>query len=391
VCAKATIFDEMLPAEIEADNLEMEIVDLMIFISNNPIPQNYGKLFQPPPGRAAQGEEDVEEPVKLLASSTLVKYVGGIIQLFRNKFPDHEDFDGLGKHDSPEFWSRLHSQFGTAVTRFHHQIGSEYILADNDIQPIYSSNQYTPPPTQIQDYVSLIDLQYILKKLIKDAKPGGRGVVDDGPLQRRALIALTFMCVAWGGEVKFIDTNRFMYHPMLGCLDLVWTELKTTNRYSMPVFPNKSTYESDVFHCLGGWFLCEDGLHRSHNEQGFETFLFPSLHRIRNDSVTKKITSAIRGVLPNNLTQEMVKRYSAKSLRKGSITQLMMKPGLTVGDVCGRSGHSTGTNIDTYADKRNDCWDYEVVKLLQSGQMLMPLSMCQGLNAYSRMGVLPLR
>ena len=84
--------------------------------------------------------------------------------------------------------------------------------------------------------------------------------------------------------------------------------------------------------------------------------------------MTKKITSAIRGVLPNNLTQEMVKRYSAKSLRKGSITQLMMKPGLTVGDVCGRSGHSTGTNIDTYADKRNDCWDYEVVKLLQSGK-----------------------
>ena len=35
---KRTTFDEMLFSEIEADNLEMEIVDLMIFISNNPIP-----------------------------------------------------------------------------------------------------------------------------------------------------------------------------------------------------------------------------------------------------------------------------------------------------------------------------------------------------------------
>ena len=248
----------------------------------------------------------------------------------------------------------MHSQFGTAVTRFHNQIGSDFVFGDQDIQPIYSSNEYTPPPTQCNDFVSLIDLQYILKKLIGDAKPGGKGAIDDGPLQRRAIIALTFVCVARGGEVKFIDTTRFMYHSRLGCTDFVWTEMKTTNRYSMPVFPNKSTYESDVYHALGSWFLCEDGLHRSPCEQqGFGTFLFPGLHNIRNNSVTKKITNVIRGVLPKNMTAEMTNRYSAKSLRKGSITQLQMTPGLTLADICGRSGHSTGTNIDSYTDKRN--------------------------------------
>ena len=56
LCGRATTFDEMLETEIEADNLEMEIVELMMFISNTPIPQKYGALFKPPPGKG--GEED---------------------------------------------------------------------------------------------------------------------------------------------------------------------------------------------------------------------------------------------------------------------------------------------------------------------------------------------
>ena len=108
LCGRATTFDEMLETEIEADNLEMEIVELMMFISNTPIPQKYGALFKPPPGKGAEGEEDNDndpEPTKVLGSSTLLRYVGGIIQLLWNKFPDHEEFTGLGRNESPEFWT----------------------------------------------------------------------------------------------------------------------------------------------------------------------------------------------------------------------------------------------------------------------------------------------
>ena len=167
------------------------------------------------------------------------------------------------------------------------------------------TNNYLPPPTtECNDYVSLIDLRYILKHLISDAKPADSGFVEDGTLQRRAIILMTFMCVARGGEVKFIDTSRFMYHPFLGCTDLVWTEMKMMNRYSMPVFPNKSTYETDVYHALGSWWLVEGGLHRTATEQGYHTFLFPRLHRIRNNSVTKKVTTIICDTLPARLTQQ---------------------------------------------------------------------------------------
>lgn len=206
---RETTFDEMLASEIESDNLEMEIVDLLIFITNNPIPVGYGKSFKPP-----GVEEDADahdEPVKVLTEKTLLQYVGNIVQLFRQQFPTHDEFVGLGSHDSPEFWSRLQSRFGTELHRYHLQIGSDYYFGDTEVWPIYSTNNYLPPPTtEYNDYVSLIDLQFILKKLITNAKPAGNGVVEDGPLQRRAMILMTFVCVARGGEVKFIDTSRIL-------------------------------------------------------------------------------------------------------------------------------------------------------------------------------------
>ena len=118
----------MLPSEIEADNLEMEIVDLLIFISNTPIPVNYRELFKPPTTKPPGGdEEDNDEPIKVLTDKTLLQYVvGNIVQLFRYKFPNHEEFASLGRLDSsPEFWTRLQSQFGTAIHRYHLQIGSD--------------------------------------------------------------------------------------------------------------------------------------------------------------------------------------------------------------------------------------------------------------------------
>ena len=106
LCGRATTFDEMLETEIEADNLEMEIVELMMFISNTPIPQKYGALFKPLPGKGGEEDNDNDpEPTKVLGSSTLLRYVGGIIQLLWNKFPDHEEFTGLGRNESPEFWT----------------------------------------------------------------------------------------------------------------------------------------------------------------------------------------------------------------------------------------------------------------------------------------------
>ena len=112
---KETTFDQMLPSEIESDNLEMEIVDLLIFITNNPIPVGYGKSFKPPGVEEDHDEPLNDEPVKVLTEKTLLQYVGNIVQLFKQKFPNHEEFVGLSSNETPEFWSRLHSRWGTAL------------------------------------------------------------------------------------------------------------------------------------------------------------------------------------------------------------------------------------------------------------------------------------
>jgi hypothetical protein len=79
--------------------------------------------------------------------------------------------------------------------------------------------------------------------------------------------------------------------------------------------------------------------------------LFPDLHSYQNNGVSKKITAILHENLPQGCPNDLKDSYSAKSLRKGSITELMTHQKLTGLDVCGRSGHSTGTTLDTYADK----------------------------------------
>lgn len=196
VRGRGTTFDNMPAEEIECDNLENEIAEPAFFCSSTPIPTNYVEKFEPPPMRP--GRED--EPITIIRADTLAQYIGNIIKLFQHRFPDHEYFRGLDVNDSsdvPEFWRTLRPQFLKVCGRFHLTTGSDYVFSNTNVRPIYSSNHYTAPHTRdghIIDHVSLVDLKYLLKQLINNAKPSS--LQHDGPLQHRAIIALTFMCVA---------------------------------------------------------------------------------------------------------------------------------------------------------------------------------------------------
>ena len=81
--------------------------------------------------------------------------------------------------------------------------------------------------------------------------------------------------------------------------------------------------------------------------------VFPSLHSIQDATVAKKITAAIRKYLPALLSKEIKVKFSSRSLRQGAITELSMHSAITLFQACARSGHSTGTSLDSYIDKRN--------------------------------------
>jgi hypothetical protein len=101
--------------------------------------------------------------------------------------------------------------------------------------------------------------------------------------------------------------------------------------------------------------MCCNGLYRNEDQikNNLSMVVFPSLHSIQDAAVAKKITAAIRKYLPASLSKESKDKFSSRSLRQGAITELSMHSAITLFQACARSGHSTGTSLDSYIDKRN--------------------------------------
>ena len=97
--------------------------------------------------------------------------------------------------------------------------------------------------------------------------------------------------------------------------------------------------------------MYEDGLFCSEEdvEKYSGTNAFPTLHRINDESVAKRMTTVIRESLPEG-TQ---KHFASKSVKKGTVNIMSEHPKATVFSVCARSGHTTRTTLDSYLDKKN--------------------------------------
>ena len=347
---KITKFEDMSFQEIETDNLENEIKNFAKWCSSTPIPRKFDDNLQPPRASIAD-----DAPITLNTTTTLSQYIGRILTLLRDIFPGHPDFANLHKTDHPTWWTRLRPVFEHECDRFLFNLKSDYTFGETMTRPLYSTNNYiglTADDAAINDLVSLIDLCYILKHLLRGATyhftPGG-----EGKLQQRAWIAITFLAMGRGGEIKFTDTADMMYHPRVEVTDLPWSESKTLNKYAMPMIPNKDNYLYDFYHCLGSFWAVEGGLFRNENERNIQSFLFPFLHGLKNATVSKKITDILRDNLPNGCPPVLVKSISSKSIQRGGISQLIIHPDLNNSDICGRSGHASGSNIDLYTDDRN--------------------------------------
>ena len=183
---KSTL-EDMLFIEIESDNLESEIISICAFASSTPIPRYYVNDFEPPPRRPDQEDE----PIQIIIPNTLSKYIGKILKILQYKFPHHPEFESLDINkpsDVPEFWTSLGPQFKKACNTYQNSIGSDYTFGDTTKRPLYSSNNLTQvnEDESIRDYVSMIDLEYMLKKLVKGATT--MAYDKDGALQHRFML-----------------------------------------------------------------------------------------------------------------------------------------------------------------------------------------------------------
>ena len=188
----------------------------------------------------------------------------------------------------------------------------------------------------------------MLLSILRKAKPGGRF------LQEACWVALLSDAIGRGGEIRLQNFTHWEWHEHLQLTNAPWTELKTLSRYAMGMVPH-SQWVFDFYHRFACYFAFEDGLHREDKDikKGLQNKVFPALNLMTLGSVASLVTNIIRDNFPTECPQDMIMSYSSKSCRHGAITECANSGQLTIFDVCGRSGHSTGTTVDTYYDRSN--------------------------------------
>ena len=116
-------------------------------------------------------------------------------------------------------------------------LGSKFTFCETAVRPLHSDNGaagFDLPTTH--DFVSVIDLQSVLKSLFHDAV---LHCDREGKLQQRAWLSTLCSTVGRGGKVKFQDYGDWMWHPKYEVTDAGWTELKLTKMHAMPMAPHK--------------------------------------------------------------------------------------------------------------------------------------------------------
>ena len=112
----------------------------------------------------------------------------------------------------------------------------------------------------------------------------------------------------------------------------------------MAMVPDRDSYICDFYHSLWCFFTLEKGLFRDNISKRASDFLFPTLHKLRNNSITSSLTRTIRDNLPGGICNEVKNYFSSKSLRKGGVSELAFHPEIGVYESAGRTGHHVGSN-----------------------------------------------
>ena len=351
---------DMVYGEIENEHLNNLFLIIARFLSINPVPKYFNDELKP----RNPDNKKCNQPI------TIVKYFGQMKEVIKEKFPQHPDFaHSTLPYKDPVWWSSLLAGFEKDVNRLMIRLsGSEDIVfGDNTTAPLYRTNHRleetvanraeehmwfieTTGSQVINDYVSLIDMKYITRQLMRNARP-----IGTKSLQHRAWLVVLFLACGRGGEIKFVDFSEWQFLPSIEVLDTSWTELKVLEKYSMGFVPDRDSYLLDIYHALGCYFAMERGLFRHPDQlkKSLGNYLFPDLHSMPDKSVTTAVTAVIRGCLPTNIPASAKAHLSAKSTRYGAVSQMAVHPQCDLFETVARSGHATGINIDYYTDKKN--------------------------------------
>ena len=172
------------------------------------------------------------------------------------------------------------------------------------------------------------DLLSICKSMIKDG--------DRETAKKLLEIVITRQGIGRGGEIAFIRWNEATWDALFNCMDMDWTIIKQLDKQCMLFFCDRRNYELCPYFALG-WYFMIGGLRRNGISAATSQFVCPYLHKMRRDSVAKRLTTTIRAHIPNEAEKKI---YSSRSLRSGAMTENAIS-GLTKELQYNRSGHTS--------------------------------------------------
>jgi hypothetical protein len=128
--------------------------------------------------------------------------------------------------------------------------------------------------------------------------------------------------------------------------------------------PHRHNYRVCFFHAMACYYAVEDGLFRDQSHSQCSQKVFPNLNKIQDSAVSRKLTELIRKFIPNGVSNEVRKSFSAKSMRKGAINYMAAHHAVDYFQSHVRSGHTFGTSQEHYIDRGSLVLSIEAGKAL---------------------------
>uniref|UniRef100_A0A7S3H495 Uncharacterized protein n=1 Tax=Spumella elongata TaxID=89044 RepID=A0A7S3H495_9STRA len=153
----------------------------------------------------------------------------------------------------------------------------------------------------------------------------------------RLAINMTFQAVGRGGECAYSSYKKSHWDSVYRAWCMTWYCQKTNAVKNMSFFCDAHRFEIDIFHSLCCyWILGADSSHVKHTDVDRD-WIFPSLKSADNKGVATKISKHLKRMAA--LTQSVPRDVTAKSLRVGSVGEMLTSTGdVVVGTVRGGWG-----------------------------------------------------
>lgn len=144
-------------------------------------------------------------------------------------------------------------------------------------------------------------------------------------IEYRAAINTTFAAVGRGGECGYSSYNLAHWNTVYDCLFLEWIERKTLAQKPMNFFSDAQTYQIDVYHSWGCYFVIGAGSKHltALSNTNIPTLIFPFLDV---DSATRKITAYMRKLAPM-CGKSVPLDVTATALRVGGVQEVVNRTG----------------------------------------------------------------